>query len=95
MSRAGIGAQLNPNAGGRTAVVKRVEIFRYFAVAALLAFATIAAAWSVFAPEDSVHHFDSSETGPFSTSFTFLLLLLVGADVLGILWLIRRFRGRN
>ncbi len=81
--------------GGRTPVVKRVEIAGYVAVAAVFVFATIAAAWTLFVTEDSAHHFSSSETGPFVTSFSFLFLLLVVADVLGLLWLIRRIRGRR
>lgn len=81
--------------GDRTAVVKSIDIFRYLVVAALMAFATIAAAWTAFVAEDSAHHFDSSETGPFDPSFTFLFLLLVAADLVGIRWLIRRIRGRH
>ena len=81
--------------GGRTPVVKRVEIAGYVVVAAVFVFATIAAAWSLFVTGDSAHHFNSSETGPFITSFSFLFLLLVVADVLGLLWLIRRIRGRR
>jgi hypothetical protein len=81
--------------GGRTPVVKRVEIAGYAVVAAALAFVTIAAAWSVFVTGDSAHHFNSSKTDPFITSFSFLFLLLVVADVLGLLWLIRRIRGRR
>jgi hypothetical protein len=75
--------------------VKRAEIARYTVVAAVLVFATIAAAWSAFVAEDSAHHFSSSETGPFATPFVFLLVLLVMADVVGLLWLIRRIRGHR
>ncbi len=75
--------------------MKRVEIVGYVVVAAFFVFATIAAAWSLFVTGDSAHHFNSPETGPFTTSFSFLFLLLVGADVLGLIWLIRRLRRRR
>lgn len=76
--------------------MQRVELAGSIAVAAVLVFATIAAAWTLFVSGDSAaHHFDSSETGPFTVSFTFLFVLLVVADVLGIRWLIRRLRDRR
>ncbi len=81
--------------GGRTPVVKRVEIAGYGIVVAAFMFATVAAGWSLFVTGDSAHHFNSSETGPFTTSFSFLFVLLVVADVLALVWLIRRIRGRR
>lgn len=75
--------------------MKRAEIARYVAVAAVLAFATIAAAWPVFVTEDAAHHFTSPGAGPFIESFFFLFVLLVVADVLALVWVIRRILGRN
>lgn len=77
-------------------MVKRAEIARYVVVAAILVFSTIAAAWPLFVAEDSVHHFDApSEAAPFTASYSFLLVLLVFADGLGLVWLVRRIRGRS
>ncbi len=75
--------------------MQRAEIAGRVTVAAALVFATIAAAWTLFVPGDSAHHFNSSETGPFTTSFSFLFLILVVADVLGLVCLIRRIRDRR
>jgi hypothetical protein len=75
--------------------VRRIEIVGYVIVVALFVFATIAAAWSLFVTGDSAHHFDSSEKDPFTTGFSFLFLLLVVTDVIGLLWIVRRIRGRR
>ena len=75
--------------------MKRSEIFGYVVIAAAFVFATIAAAWSLFVTGDSAHHFGSSGDVPFTTSFFFLFLLLVVADVLALIWLVRRIRGRR
>lgn len=76
--------------------MSREEIARYIVIGFVLAFGTLAAGWSMFPAEEPVHHFDDpSDAGPFTVSFTFLFLVLVGLDLLAIRWLVRRIRGRG